>query len=266
MALELRPMEYARSRSTSGYDAFSGGFLFLPMSSTLSQVRTSCITLGSLLTFDNALWLTLQRSSGSTASLPLSLLHRHTVAPLGIFANPDAWFDHVHIDLVGPLPPPMVLCICSPALTASRGSQRLYPSWTVLPTWWPKHVFRHGFLDLVYPPLSPQTAEDSSNQTCGRPLFSYLVLNTYAQLLTTPSPMDLSSGSTDTLINLKASPQPEHWTNTLPLVLLGIHTHSSKTSALLQQSWSTAPVFASLVNSSARMMLVLMTSQATFTS
>ena len=29
-------------------------------------------------------------------------VHRHTVAPLGTFATPDA---HVHIDLVGPLPP-----------------------------------------------------------------------------------------------------------------------------------------------------------------
>ena len=98
-----------------------------------------------------------------------------------------------------PCLPPMVLCICSPALTASRGGQTLYLSRTVLPTRWPKHWFRDGFLDLVYPPLSPQTAEDSLNQTCGRPLLSYLVINTYTQLLTTPSPMDLSSGSTDTL-------------------------------------------------------------------
>ncbi|PIK54732.1 hypothetical protein BSL78_08378 [Apostichopus japonicus] len=34
-----------------------------------------------------------------------SKVHRHTIAPLGTFANPDARFDHVHIDLVGPLPP-----------------------------------------------------------------------------------------------------------------------------------------------------------------
>ena len=32
-------------------------------------------------------------------------VHCHTVAPLYTFATPDAWFDHVHIDLVGPLPP-----------------------------------------------------------------------------------------------------------------------------------------------------------------
>ena len=34
-----------------------------------------------------------------------SKVHRHTVTPLGMFATPDARFNHIHIDLVGPLPP-----------------------------------------------------------------------------------------------------------------------------------------------------------------
>ena len=32
-------------------------------------------------------------------------IHRHTKTPLGTFAQPDAHFDHIHIDIVGPLPP-----------------------------------------------------------------------------------------------------------------------------------------------------------------
>ena len=32
-------------------------------------------------------------------------VHRHTVTPLSTFANPDARFSQVHIDIVGPLPP-----------------------------------------------------------------------------------------------------------------------------------------------------------------
>eukprot|EP00794_Sanderia_malayensis_P013556 gene13556-biopygen10821 len=32
-------------------------------------------------------------------------IHRHTVSPMATFSTPDARFDHVHIDLVGPLPP-----------------------------------------------------------------------------------------------------------------------------------------------------------------
>ena len=31
-------------------------------------------------------------------------VQRHTVTPLGTFATPDARFDHVHVDIVGPLP------------------------------------------------------------------------------------------------------------------------------------------------------------------
>jgi hypothetical protein len=32
-------------------------------------------------------------------------VQRHTVTPLGTFANPDARFDQIHVDIVGPLPP-----------------------------------------------------------------------------------------------------------------------------------------------------------------
>ncbi|CAI2730875.1 unnamed protein product [Schistosoma spindalis] len=34
----------------------------------------------------------------------LSKVHRHVAAPIGTFATPDARFDHVHIDIVRPLP------------------------------------------------------------------------------------------------------------------------------------------------------------------
>ena len=32
-------------------------------------------------------------------------VHRHTSTPLGTFPTPDARFDYVHVDIVGPLPP-----------------------------------------------------------------------------------------------------------------------------------------------------------------
>ena len=136
-------------------------------------------------------------------------VHCHTVAPLYTFATPDARFDHV---LWVPCLPPMVLCIFSPALTTSRGGQRLYLSRTGLPTRWPKHLFRHGFLYLVYPPLSPQTTEDSSNQTSLTQLLGtkHVRITSYhpiANALVKQFHRHLKSA-------LKASPQPEHWTNT----------------------------------------------------
>ena len=34
-----------------------------------------------------------------------SKVHRHTVSPLSTIATPDACFDQIHVDIVGPLPP-----------------------------------------------------------------------------------------------------------------------------------------------------------------
>ncbi|GFV05047.1 transposon Ty3-G Gag-Pol polyprotein [Trichonephila clavipes] len=34
-----------------------------------------------------------------------SKVQRHTKSPLGTFSTPDARFSHIHIDIVGPLPP-----------------------------------------------------------------------------------------------------------------------------------------------------------------
>lgn len=41
----------------------------------------------------------------SCVSCQSSKIHRHTVAPLGSFDLPKCRFSHIHIDLVGPLPP-----------------------------------------------------------------------------------------------------------------------------------------------------------------
>ena len=51
-----------------------------------------------------------QRTRNSTARRescfnPRAKVQRHTVTPLGTFANPDARFRHVHADIVGPLQP-----------------------------------------------------------------------------------------------------------------------------------------------------------------
>ena len=38
-------------------------------------------------------------------AVPRAKVHHHTTTPTGHFPPPDARFSHVHIDLVGPLPP-----------------------------------------------------------------------------------------------------------------------------------------------------------------
>ena len=46
-----------------------------------------------------------RRWTRSCVQCQRSKVHRHTVTPMGSFSPPDARFNHVHIDIVGPLPP-----------------------------------------------------------------------------------------------------------------------------------------------------------------
>ena len=45
-----------------------------------------------------------QKWARSCLQCQRSKVHRHTVSPMSTFATPDARFDHLHVDIVGPLP------------------------------------------------------------------------------------------------------------------------------------------------------------------
>ena len=62
-------------------------------------------------------------------------VHRHVATPLGTFATPDARFDHIHIDLVGPWPRRTVVFTFSLASTGSLDGPRRSPLQMALPTW-----------------------------------------------------------------------------------------------------------------------------------
>ena len=47
----------------------------------------------------------IKRWTRSCLPCQLSKVTRHTVSPLSSFPVPDAWFDNIHVDIVGPLPP-----------------------------------------------------------------------------------------------------------------------------------------------------------------
>ncbi|XP_065892772.1 mucin-3A-like [Dysidea avara] len=115
----------------------------------------------------------------------LTELHRHTVTPLGTFATPDARFDNVHIDSVGPLPPSNGYYYLLTYITAETVVQAFISGW----------ISRFGV---------PSTVTTDRGSQFESALWKQL---------------KQSLGSL-----LKTHPNAIHWTQSLPLVLLGIRT------------------------------------------
>ncbi|GFU25374.1 integrase catalytic domain-containing protein [Trichonephila clavipes] len=53
-----------------------------------------------------------------------SEIHRHTRSPLSSFQEPSQRFDHVHLDLIGPLPPSNGYTYCLTMIDRFRNGQR----------------------------------------------------------------------------------------------------------------------------------------------
>ena len=93
-------------------------------------------------------------------------VHRHTTTPLGTFNTPDVRFDHVHIDLVGPLPTSQG-CTYLHLLTDSLAGQKPSLYQTQLLPQWHKHSSMDGYLVSAFPLLSPPTEVNNLNLHCG---------------------------------------------------------------------------------------------------
>ena len=152
-------------------------------------------------------------------------VHRHTTTPLATFATPDARFDHVHIDLVGPLPPSdgfvyLLTCVDRftrwpeaipiPDCTADTVARAFVQTW----------ISRFGvpstvttdrgrqFESHLWKALTQLLGTKHTRTTSYHPIANGMVERFHRQLKSA----------------LKASPHPEHWTSMLHLVLLGIRT------------------------------------------
>ncbi|CAI2727756.1 unnamed protein product [Schistosoma spindalis] len=153
-----------------------------------------------------------------------SKVHRHVAAPIGTFATPDARFDHVHTDIVGPLPPShgydhMLTCIDRftrwpeaipiTSITAETIAHRFVERWIAL----------YG---------CPSTVTTDRGQQFESALFSSLTRLLGTERIRTTAYHPASNGLVERFHRQPKSALRAHendnWYETLPLVLLGIRT------------------------------------------
>ncbi|CAH8562835.1 unnamed protein product [Schistosoma haematobium] len=153
-----------------------------------------------------------------------SKVHRHVAAPLGTFATPDARFDHVHLDIVGPLPPShgydhILTCIDRftrwpeaipiTSITAETVAHRFVERWIAL----------YG---------CPSTVTTDRGQQFESALFSSLTRLLGTERIRTNAYHPASNGLVERFHRQLKSALRAHenddWYETLPLVLLGIRT------------------------------------------
>ena len=152
-------------------------------------------------------------------------VHRHTVTPLGTFATPDARFDNVHIDIVGPLP-------------LSNGYHYLLTCIDHL-TRWPEAIpitditaetvvqaFISGWISQFGVPSTVTTDRGSQFESA---LWKQLMQLLGCKRMRTTSYYPIANDLIEHFhrhlkASLKTHPNAIHWTQSLPLVLLGIRT------------------------------------------
>ncbi|BHF84348.1 hypothetical protein SprV_0902749900 [Sparganum proliferum] len=150
---------------------------------------------------------------------------RHNKVPIGTFLAPDARFAHVHIDLVGPFPTSRG---CNYLLTAIDRFTH-WPIATPIPNITADSV-THAFLEHWISHYGiPSTITTDRGQQFESRLFNNLTDLLGCSRIRTTAYHPSSNGLVERFhrqlkASLRAQDNPSHWSEHLPLVMLGIRT------------------------------------------
>ena len=152
-------------------------------------------------------------------------VHQHAKAPLGTYATPDARFQHIHIDLVGPLPPSngyayLLTCIDR----YSRWSDAI-PIHDITTETVAKALVHHWIARYG----APTTITTDRGRQFESALFQELLNLLGSNRTRTTAYHPAANGIVERFhrqlkASLKSQPDPDRWYEYLPLVLLGIRT------------------------------------------
>ena len=161
----------------------------------------------------------------SCLSCQQSKVQRHTRAPLATFATPDARFNEVHIDIVGPLPPAQGFTYILTCIDRFTRWPEAIPI-TNITAQTVAHAFIQGWISRFGVPSTVTTDRGRQFESA---LWNQLMQLLGCKRIRTTSYHPAANGLIESFhrqlkTSLKAHPNPTHWIDSLPIVLLGVRT------------------------------------------